>query len=178
MNFRTRVARRIAAVLALAVPAALPPALALAQPSAARPAAAPGCQTPGLVIWLDTQGNGTAGSIDYNLEFTNLSGQTCTLNGFPFINGVNLAGKPLGSSASFNHAKPPKVITLANGSTAKAVLQIVDTGNFPPSSCKPVTAAGLQVFPPNQTRSKTVPFPFGACSRKGPAYLIVQPVTK
>jgi hypothetical protein len=57
-------------------------------------------------------------------------------------------------------------------------LQIVDTGNLPPSSCKPMTAAGLQVFPPNQTRSKTVPFPFSACSGKGPVYLSVQPVTK
>jgi Protein of unknown function (DUF4232) len=183
MNLRARPARRIGAVLALALPAALAPALARAQPSTpqpatAHPAAAPGCQTPGLVIWLDTQGNGTAGSIYYNLEFTNLSGQTCTLNGFPFINGVNLAGKPLGSSASFNHIKPPHVVTLTNGTTAKAVLQIVDTGAFPPSSCKPVTAAGLQVFPPNQTRSKTVPFPFGACSLTGPVYLTVQPVTK
>jgi Protein of unknown function (DUF4232) len=178
MNFPARAVRRIAAVLALAVPVALAPALALAQPSAGRPVAAPGCQTPGLVIWLDTQGNGTAGSIYYTLEFTNLSGQTCTLNGFPFINGVNLASTPLGSSASFNHTKTPQVVTLANGATVTAVLQIVDTGSFPPSSCKPVTAAGLQVFPPNQTRAKTVPFPFGACSRKGPAYLTVQPVTK
>jgi hypothetical protein len=177
MNVRTRAARRIAAVLALAFPAALAPALALAQPPAARPAAAPACQTPGLVIWLNTQGNGTAGSIYYNLEFTNLSGQACTLNGFPYINGVNLAGQPPGSSASFSHATP-QVVTLAKGATVKAVLQIVDTSNFPPSSCKPVTAAGLQVFPPNQTRSKTVPFPFSACSGKGPAYLIVQPVTK
>ena len=178
MNFRARATCRIAAVLALAVPAILAPALARANPSVAHPAAAPGCQTPGLVIWLDTQGNETAGSIYYNLELTNLSGQTCTLNGFPFINGVNLAGKTLGSSASFDHVSPPRVVTLANGATATAVLQIVDTGSFPPSSCKPVTAAGLQVFPPNQTRSKTVPFPFGACSRKGPVYLTVQPVTK
>src|ERR1700723_2507482 len=110
MNFRAHAARRIAAVLALAVPGALAPALApalaLAQPSAARPAAAPGCQTPGLVIWLDTQGDGTAGGTYYNLEFTNLSGQACTLNGFPFINGVNLADKALGSSASFSHLQP------------------------------------------------------------------------
>jgi hypothetical protein len=177
MNVRARASHRIATVLALAVPAALAPALALAQPSATHPAAAPLCQTPGLVIWLDTQGDGTAGSIYYNLEFTNLSGQACTLNGFPFINGVNLAGKPLGSSASFTSATP-HVVTLAKGGTAKAVLQIVDTGNLPPSSCKPVTAAGLQVFPPNQTRSKTIPFPFSACSGKGPVYLTVQPVTK
>src|SRR5271156_936609 len=110
MNVRARATHRIATVLALAVPAALAPALALAQPSAIHPAAAPACQTPGLVIWLDTQGDGTAGSIYYNLEFTNLSGQACTLNGFPFVSGVTLAGKPLGSSASFT-SSTPQVVT-------------------------------------------------------------------
>jgi Domain of unknown function (DUF4232) len=67
-------------------------------------------------------------------------------------------------------------VTIGRGKTATAVLQIVDAGNFPPSACHPVTAAGLRVFPPNQTRSKVVPFPFGACSRRGPVYLIVGPV--
>jgi hypothetical protein len=36
-----------------------------------------------------------------------------------------------------------------------------------------VTAAGLRVYPPNQTRARLVPFPFGACSRAGPIYLHV-----
>jgi hypothetical protein len=51
-------------------------------------------------------------------------------------------------------------------------------GNFPASQCKPVTAAGFRVFPPNQTRAKVVPFPFGACSASGPAFMFVRPVTK
>jgi hypothetical protein len=32
---------------------------------------------------MDTQGGGAAGSIYYTLEFTNLSGQACTLHGSP-----------------------------------------------------------------------------------------------
>ena len=39
-----------------------------------------------------------------------------------------------------------------------------------------MTAAGLRVFPPNQTQSKRVPFPFTACSKTGPLYLKIMPV--
>ena len=69
-------------------------------------------------------------------------------------------------------------MTLDQGQTVNAVLQIVNVSNIPPARCKPVTAAGLRVFPPNQTRAKIVPFPFGACSASGPLFLGVQPVTK
>jgi hypothetical protein len=69
-------------------------------------------------------------------------------------------------------------VTLANGATTHALVVITDTGLFPPSSCHQVTAAGLRVFPPNQTQSKRVPFPFTACSKTGPLYLKVVPVQK
>ncbi len=161
----------------------LAPAIAVASAdSPARPAAAtastPACQTPGLVIWLDTNGNGAAGTTFFKLHFTNLSGHACTLNGFPFLFAVNLAGHQVGSRAAFR--KPaPHLVTLAKGKTATAVLGIVDTGVFSRSACRPVTAAGLRVFPPNQTRSKLVPFPFSTCSRRpGPASLNVGAVTR
>ncbi|MGO8959431.1 MAG: DUF4232 domain-containing protein [Streptosporangiaceae bacterium] len=175
-------ARRITAGAAIVGALMLAPAIALA--SAASPdrpdatAVAPLCQTPGLVIWLDTTGNGAAGTIYYNLHFTNLSGHACTLNGFPFLFAVNLAGHQVGPRAKFR--KPsPHLVTLGNGKTATAVLGIVDTGVFPASACHAVTAAGLRVYPPNQTRAKLVPFPFSACSRAhGPTSLYVGAVTK
>jgi uncharacterized protein DUF4232 len=181
MKLFTRSARPIIAGVAVASAVALAPAVAAA--SAGSPgrteaaASTPLCQTPGLVIWLDTKGNGTAGTTFYKLHFTNLSGRACTLNGFPFLFAVNLAGRQVGRRAVFR--KPaPHLITLANGKTATAVLGIVDTGVFTPSACRPVTAAGLRVFPPNQTRSKLVPFPFSACSRRhGPASLTIGAVT-
>ena len=181
MNITTRTGRRLAAVIAGCC-AILLPGVALAAsaaPAQSVPhATAPGCETPGLVIWLDTNGNGAAGSIFYNLEFTNLSGHTCTLNGFPFINAVSLTGGLLGHRAAADHTTIPDTVTVDQGQTVKAVLQIADVGNIPPATCKPVTAAGLRVFPPNQTRAKVVPFPFGACSASGPVFLQVQPVTK
>ena len=137
-------------------------------------AAAPPCTTSGLVAWLDTQGNGAAGSVFYTLELTNLSGRTCTVEGYAGVSAVNLAGHALGSAAARDHTVTPRLVTLAGGASADAVLRIVQAGNFPPSACRQVTAAGLRVYPPNLTRSKVIPFPFGACSRAGPVYLSVQ----
>jgi hypothetical protein len=186
MNITTRTGRRLAAAI-VGCCAVLLPGAALAAPAApsataapARPAAhaiVPGCETPGLVIWLDTNGNAGAGSVFYNLKFTNLSGHKCTLNGFPFINAVSLTGSLLGHRAAFSGG-PGNQITLGQGQTGTAVLQIVNVLNIPASQCKPVTAAGFRVFPPNQTRAKVLPFPFGACSANGPVFMFVKPVTK
>ena len=180
MNITIRTGRRIAAAVAGCC-AILLLGMALAAPAAsAHPAlraTAPACETPGLVIWLDTNGKGTAGSVFYNLQFTNLSGHACTLNGFPFITAVSLSGSQLGRRAAFDHTTAPHSVTLKQGATVKAVLQVVEVGNLPQPKCKPVTAAGLRVFPPNQTRAKVVPFPFGACSASGAVFLRVRPVT-
>jgi hypothetical protein len=137
-------------------------------------ATTPKCTTSGLVVWLDTQGNGAAGSIFYTLELTNLSSRACTLSGYPGVSAVNLAGHELGSAASRDTSHTPHTVTLASGATATALLRIVQAGNFPTSACHQVTAAGLRVFPPNLTTSKVVPFPFPACSLSGPKYLAVR----
>jgi hypothetical protein len=128
------------------------------------------------VVWLDTQSNGTAGSIYYTLEFTNLATHACTLGGYPGVSAVNLAGHQLGSAASRDHGTATHTVTLAPDASATAVLRIVEAGNFPTSTCRQTTAAGLRVYPPNLTSAKTVPFPFSACSRTGPAYLSVQAI--
>ena len=174
---RIAVAAAAAAGLAVAGPA-------LAQEShpasAAASQAAPSCQSSGIDDWLDTNGNGAAGTIFYHLEFTNLSGQACTLQGFPFVFAVNLAGHQIGNRALFNNAFPANPVTVGNGKTIHAVLGIVATGNFPASACKPVTAAGLKVFAPTGINEAggIVPFPFSACSTQGshaPNFLKVTP---
>lgn len=142
----------------------------------ARAAATPRCATSGLVIWLNTSGSGAAGSIYYNLYLTNLSGRSCTLRGYPGVSAVNLGGRQLGAGASRETGQKPSVVTLARGATAMTVLRVVQAGNFPASACREVTAAGLRVFPPGQTASKVVPFPFQACSRAGQSVLAVRAV--
>jgi len=169
MNLTSRAARRAAVVAAAACAAlAVPAAIALAAPSAAvRTAAAvspaaPMCQTPGLVEWINTNGSDSGGGVVHTLNFTNLSGHACTLNGIPYLYAVNLKGQRVGNVAKQNGHNTP-TITIKNGSTATSQLTI----RLPKSACHSVTAAGLDVFPPNQQRAKVIPFPFKACSATG-----------
>lgn len=175
MNISLLSSKRTIGIAVIAAGAAL---ALLAGSSFARttsPAPAP-CSTSKLVVWLDTQGSGAAGSVYYKLHFTNLSGHRCRLSGYPGVSAVDLHGKQLGSAASRIPAHG-RSLKLAPGATATAVLQIAQVVNFTPSACRKVTAAGLRVYPPNQRASKIVPFPFDACSRRGPVYLHVKPVT-
>jgi hypothetical protein len=148
------------------------------------------CTTSELVVWLNTRGNGTAGSMYYDLQFTNLSAHSCTLEGYPGLSGVNLAGRQLGSAAARDSTPSPRLITLtsatsamglgvsSSSNTATAVVQLTDVGNLASSSCAHATAAGIRVYPPDQTASKVVPFPFVACSHAGPIYLHVKSIQK
>jgi|SRR5665213_1533348 len=166
---------------AVGVTAALAAALALALSAGpatashrAVAAAAPACASSSLVVWLNTQGSAAAGSAFYNLEFTNLGSASCILKGYPGVSGVSLSGGRLGSAASRNPQHSAVAVTLAPRATAHVVLRIVDALNYPKSACGPVYAAGLRVYPPGQTASKLVPYPFLACSHTGSNYLSVE----
>jgi hypothetical protein len=142
-------------------------------------ASTPNCTTSGVVVWVTNSPGGAAAGTDYfDLEFTNLSGHACTVTGYAGVSAVNLAGQQVGSPAERNAQHSPHPITLANGGSARMVLGIVDVGNFPPSRCHSVIAAGLRVYPPGQTASRVVPFPFGACSRTGTTYLTIEAAQK
>jgi Domain of unknown function (DUF4232) len=163
-----------AATLTAGSACAAPASSAAGDPARAS-AASPACATSGLVIWLDTQGDNAAGSSYYQLKFTNLSGRRCTLHGYPGISAVGLGGAQLGSAGGRDTSSTP-VVQVASGATVDAVLRITVAGNFPSARCHSVTAAGLRVYPPNQTAAKVIPFPFSACSKAGPVYLNVKAV--
>jgi hypothetical protein len=178
MNLRAPTARRAVAAAAISCAAALVPAAALASrgvPAGAVRSTTPACTTSGLDVWLNTQGSGAAGTTYYQLEFTNLSGTSCTLFGYPGVSGRTLTGIQLGSAAA-RVGVTPNTVTLANGATAFARLGITNAGVISASQCGPVTAARLRVYPPNQTQSASVPYPFPACSKSGPVYLRIYPV--
>jgi hypothetical protein len=156
------------------------PAFAVALAAPASPggrggfAAASKCAPSGLVIWLDTAGNGAAGSIYYNLNFTNFSAHSCSLRGYPRVSAVKLSGRQVGRPAIRESAQKPSVVTLRREASATAVLRIVDAANFSASACRETSAAGLRVYPPGNGRSKPVAFPFKACSRSGVDVLSVR----
>lgn len=167
------------ALAAVCAAAFLAPAAAARARSAARSAAAhPACATSGLVLWINTQGNGAAGSVYYQLQLTNLSRHACTVRGYPGVSAVDLHGHRLGRAASREHVGKARLITLKAGATAQATLRIVNVGIFPAAACRMRTAAGLRVYPPGQHASKVIPFPFGACSRSGPVFLSVRAVQR
>jgi hypothetical protein len=161
-----------------------------AGPTASFAATTRPCTTSNLVIWLNTVGSGAAGSSYYNLNFTNLSAHSCTLKGYPGVSGVSLANDQVGSSAARDNAVAPAVITLTSARTARGlesastrntatvILQITEVENYPISMCSQISAAGLRVYPPGQSASKVIAFPFAACAKGGPRYLHVEAVQK
>jgi hypothetical protein len=160
-------------------------ALVLGVAVAPAEAAAPACKTNQLVVWLDTQSNGAAGTIFYTLNFTNL-GPKCTLRGYPGVSAVSRTGRRLGKAAVRNSGTPVKTVTLSTAganvpstaNTAHTTIGIVDTGVLSPSACHQTTAAGLRVYPPNAGAAAFVPYPFSACSLASASILRVRAVTK
>jgi hypothetical protein len=136
------------------------------------------CQTPGLVVWLDTTSDGAAGSFYYDIRFTNLSGTACQLSGFPGVSAIGLTGLQVGLAAGRSLAGAVATVRLAPGATATSVLQLTDVANFPSSACHEVLAAGLRVYPPGATASKLIPFPFEACSSRPAVFLHVRSLAK
>ena len=172
MRLRARSAS-VAALLAVAALAAT--AVPTWLSSAGGASAAARCTTGKLVVWVQNPRGGAAAGSTITLALTNLSGHACSLLGYPGVSAVDLRGHQLGRAASRDPARAPHLVTLANGATATALLQIVDVFNYSNSACHRVTAAGLRVYPPGATAAKVVPFPF-ACSRSGPVYLSVRVV--
>ena len=138
------------------------PATGTASPTAP---AAPACPTRSLGLKLGLA-QGAAGSTYQVIDFTNISNATCTLQGYP---GVSLAGgKPvtqIGLAAARSHATPRKLITLAPGSVANAVLQVAHAVNFPAAKCHPTNAAYLQIYPPNQTTPAYLRYSAQTCAK-------------
>jgi len=158
-------------------PAASAPAAPAASPaSSPGPAGPPPCPTRSLQVKLGVS-QGTAGSIYTTIDFTNISNVTCTLYGYP---GVSLqTAKPvhqIGKPAKENPLTPRQLVTLQPQITGNALLRIVDAGNYPSSTCGPVTAHYLQVYPPNQTTPAYIQFKTQACSK--PVRLMTVDVVK
>lgn len=134
-----------------------------------------GCTGSSTVNWINTNGNGAAGSIYYELQFTNLSGHSCTFTGYPGVSAVNLAGNQWGPAAA-HVAATAHVITLLNNASAQALLKVTNVGVFSTVQCGAVMAAGLRVYAPNSLIGKIVPFPVWVCS-KNLGVLSVSPLT-
>ncbi len=134
------------------------------------------CQTTSLQLKQGSP-NGYAGGVYEVIDFTNTSTSPCTLYGYP---GVSLVSGPpykqIGLPAKRSTTSAPvKVITLASGATANALLQIVDAMNYPSATCEPTKATALKVYPPNQTIPVYLANTSTACA-KSVAIMTIGPV--
>jgi len=146
-------------------PAASSNTPAVVAPSSSPAAGSTTCATSALQVKLGAS-NGYAGGVYQTIDFTNTSGSSCTLTGYP---GVSLVTGPshqqLGLAAKRGTSTPAATVTLAPGATANAQLQIVDALNFPSSSCQPAKAADLKVFPPDQFTAVYLPDTSYGCGK-------------
>ncbi len=126
---------------------------------------APACPTSSLQVKLGV-GQGYAGGVYQVIDFTNTSGSSCTLLGYP---GVSLVSGPpykqIGLAAKRTASTPAKQVTLAPGATANALLQIVDALNYPSATCGPTKASALKIYPPNQTAPIYLPSTSYGCGQ-------------
>ena len=138
-----------------------PAVVAPSSPAAGTPA----CATSALQVKLGSS-DGYAGGVYVIIDFTNTSGSSCTLFGYP---GVSLVTGPpykqIGVAAKRSTSTPKKLVTLAAGATASAQLQIVDALNFPSATCGPTKATALKIYPPNQTEPVYLPNTSTGCTK-------------
>ncbi len=132
------------------------------------------CKTSALKVSLG-RANATAGTTFYPLKFVNKSKTSCTLRGYPGVSAVNKSGKQIGNAAKRITSKF-RTLTVKPGKQQSSSIGIVDTGNFTSARCKPVTAAGLKVFPPNAATAVTLKKKFKTCSSKSSTSLQVKAV--
>jgi Protein of unknown function (DUF4232) len=133
------------------------------------------CATSALKVSLGPP-NGAAGTVFYPLKFVNTGRLGCTLRGYPGVSAVTGSGKQIGGPAS-EITSSYKTVTLLAGKSVSAPVGIVETGDFSPSQCAPVTAAGLKVIPPGQSKSVTIKKSFSTCSSTNVISLTIAPVS-
>ncbi|MCU1470878.1 MAG: hypothetical protein JWQ39_2027 [Glaciihabitans sp.] len=106
--------------------------------------------------------DGTAGSSYTPLIFTNAGLHPCTLTGFPGVSfAASNTGDPIGAPA--DRDKPKPTITLGINEKASALLRITVAGNYG-DKCRQVSAAGLRIYPPDNTDSFFLPWDTSACA--------------
>lgn len=108
---------------------------------------------------------GYAGGVNLAIDFTNTSGASCTLYGYPGVSLVSSPQAQIGLAAKRTTTAPVEPVTLAPGATGRAQLQIVDALNFPAATCSPAQAADLRIYPPNQTAAVFLPDSSEGCAQ-------------
>lgn len=71
-------------------------------------------------------------------------------------------GTQLGAPAERTGAA--RTVSLASGRSTTALLQVAEAGNYPSGTCRPTTADGFRVYPPDSTTAAFVKSSVQACA--------------
>lgn len=178
MRASVRLGWRVAAIAAFAATAALAVTLSRGAPMPAalttarhvtkqHAATPPRCTTSRLHISVGTAastGAAALGVTRYRLEFTNVSGATCALSGYPEVAAYRSDGTVVGNAAVLDTTVAARRVLLAPGESAHAAV----VASVSPGACRPVIAAGLRVTPPGQSEARYIGHALQACSAAGP----------
>jgi hypothetical protein len=115
---------------------------------------------------------GAAGSVIATVTLTNDGDAPCTLDGYPGVSFVDGAGAMIGVPAERTPGAGGEALVLVPGQSATASLRISQAGNH--SQCDPRPAAGLRIYPPENTESVVVPFTTQACANPAVQQLEIQ----
>jgi uncharacterized protein DUF4232 len=106
---------------------------------------------------------GAAAGTDYQeLLFKNISSAPCTTAGYPEVSFVDAHGSQIGASLP-EIPGPTARVVLVRGASAAAMVAYHDGYLTSGPSCQPTAAAGLRVFPPDQTAALIVPTTLVVC---------------
>lgn len=137
---------------------ASPAATASPSASASTDPTAPDGQCADDVLSVELSGGDAgAGSIGYELVFTNGGTTECVLAGAPGVSVVGDGdGTQIGEAATQDETSDPTPVTLAPGGTATAELRAVNIeggGGALGDACPTTTGDGYRVFPPHSFNS-------------------------
>jgi hypothetical protein len=120
------------------------------QQAPAKPAAETTCNADELSLAMASSSQSGAGTLAYDIIFTNVGKRTCALGGFPGVSLVNDNGNQIGTPAARTTSYTEKKVPLAPNTKVKAVLSTSNSANFSDGQCK-TGATKLRVYPPNDT---------------------------
>jgi hypothetical protein len=105
------------------------------------------------------QGGVAAGSVGQTVHFTNVSRHTCLLDGYPGMQMLNGAGKPIATEVHRGASvtvvsRPVRLVTLAPGGEASFDIGYADATGFGNERCP--TSARVEVTPPNDYGHLTI----------------------
>jgi hypothetical protein len=121
-------------------------------------------------------GANAAGHVGLLLLFTNTSATACVISGYPGVSFVTgPSGTQIGDPAE-RVGNPGGPVTLAPQGRAHANLLLSQVGNYAADGCKPVPAAGLRVYPPDETTALYVASTRQVCSATGIGFAQIYPI--